>query len=49
MQIKGETGIIEQAIQLAKSWQPLANELLTSEEVKIQIQQQMTRNGWPIR
>ena len=41
MQIKGETDIIEQAIQLAKSWQTRANELLTSEEVKIQ--QQMTR------
>ena len=41
MQTKDETDIIAQATQLAKSWQTRANELLTSEEEKIQ--QQMTR------
>ncbi len=41
MQTKIETNIPGQAIQLARSWQTRANELLTSEEEKIQ--QQMTR------
>ena len=41
MQTKVESDIIAQATQLAKSWQTRANELLTSEEEKIQ--QQMTR------
>lgn len=41
MQTKVENDIRKQAIQLARSWQKRANELLTSEEEKIQ--QQMTR------
>ncbi len=41
MQTEIEADVIEQALQLARSWQIRANELLTSEEEKIQ--QQMTR------
>ncbi|MEA2116281.1 MAG: bifunctional proline dehydrogenase/L-glutamate gamma-semialdehyde dehydrogenase [Thermodesulfobacteriota bacterium] len=41
MQTNVESDIITQATQLARSWQTLANDLLTSEEKKIQ--QQMTR------
>ena len=40
MQAKIETDIQKQAIELARSWQNRANELLTSEEEKIQ--EQMT-------
>ncbi len=41
MQMQTQSSIIEQATQLARTWQVRANELLTSEEEKIQ--QQMTR------
>jgi len=41
MQTKTQSTISSQAIELAKTWQTRANELLTSEEEKIQ--QQMTR------
>lgn len=36
MQAKIENDIFTQAIELAKTWQTRANELLTSEEEKIQ-------------